>query len=197
LAAKQYGMQLVFADRDHYRDKERIMQENATKEDYWIMEGGYGIQGSIGASEILNVTDTSGYTHILCAVGTGTMLSGLIRAASPQQQLIGISVLKNQLSISDETTALLPDSDRSKSFSILHQYHFGGYAKHPPGLIHFMKETWYRSQVPTDIVYTSKLLFAAKDLIVKGHFPSGSRVLLIHSGGLQGNASLQTGILPF
>lgn len=197
LTAKQYGMQLVFAERSEYRNKEQLIQQYANNDDYPVMEGGYGIPGSVGASEILRVTDTTGYSHILCAVGTGTMLSGLIRAAAPGQQLIGISVLKNQYSISDETIALLGDADLLKNFSILHEYHFGGYAKHPPALINFMKETWHISKIPTDIVYTSKLLYAAKDLVTKSYFPAGSRILVIHSGGLQGNASLQPGILPF
>ena len=197
LAAKQYGMQLVFVNREQYRHKEQLKQAYYREEDYWIMEGGYGIPGSIGASEILACADTTDYTHILCAVGTGTMLSGLVRAAKPGQQLIGISVFKNQHSILDEVTALLSEADQSKKFSILHNYHFGGYAKHPPELIHFMKETWHQSKIPTDIVYTSRLLYAAKELVSKGYFPANSRVLLIHSGGLQGNASLQPGILPF
>jgi 1-aminocyclopropane-1-carboxylate deaminase len=60
-----------------------------------------------------------------------------------------------------------------------------------------MNLLWETESLPTDIVYTSKLLFAAQDLVIKSHFPAGSRVLLIHSGGLQGNASLPAGTLLF
>jgi 1-aminocyclopropane-1-carboxylate deaminase len=61
----------------------------------------------------------------------------------------------------------------------------------------FMNEAWERWQLPTDIVYTSKLLFAIKDLVNKSYFPPGSKILVIHSGGLQGNNSLPPNTLAF
>ncbi len=195
--AIEYGMQLAFIDRKMYRDKEWVIQQNNDPQFYWIMEGGYGDLGSKGAADILKPVDTSGYSHILCAVGTGTMLSGLVRAALPGQQVIGISVLKDHFGLEKEVNALLDEDSKKKKFSIHHHYHFGGYAKHPPELIAFMRETWLQEQLPTDIVYTSKLLFAAKKLIAGDYFPGGARVLLIHSGGLQGNTSLPPNTLPF
>ena len=198
LNAMNYGMELVFVDRTLYRKKEEnIISQNNNANIYWIMEGGYGMLGAKGASDILTVTDTSQYSHILCAVGTGTMMAGLIKTALPQQELIGISVLKNNPEMENEVCSLLNSDENKKPFSILHGYHFGGYAKHPAALIQFMKETWQAEKLPTDIVYTSKLLFAAKDLIAVDQFLPGSRVLLIHSGGLQGNQSLPFNTLPF
>jgi 1-aminocyclopropane-1-carboxylate deaminase len=115
----------------------------------------------------------------------------------PEQNIIGISVLKNNFSLEAEARFLLDEEHKNKSFSINHDYHFGGYAKHPEELIRFMKETWDAEQLPTDIVYTSKLLFAVKDLVLRKTFPPQARILLIHSGGLQGNSSLPPGTLPF
>jgi 1-aminocyclopropane-1-carboxylate deaminase len=195
--ASSYGMNLVFTERELYRDKEKIMHIENKSNFYWVMEGGYGLLGSKGAADILQVANTHNYSHILCAVGTGTMLSGLISASLPGQELIGISVLKNNMALEKEVLSLLNDEDRAKPFSILHDYHFGGYAKHPPELIGFMRNLWEKENLPTDIVYTSKLLFAAKDLVAAHHFPPGARILLIHSGGLQGNSSLPPNTLPF
>ncbi|MEO7530249.1 MAG: pyridoxal-phosphate dependent enzyme [Sediminibacterium sp.] len=195
--AIKYGMQLVFVERDLYRNKQLIIQQNSDSQFYWIMEGGYGKLGSKGAADILKLANTSLYTHILCAAGTGTMLSGLIRSSLPYQELIGISVLKNHTEMENDVRALLSEGENKKHFSIIHDFHFGGYAKHPRELIAFMEDTWSKEKLPTDIVYTAKLLFAAKQLIVAGHFRSGARVLLIHSGGLQGNASLPPNTIPF
>jgi 1-aminocyclopropane-1-carboxylate deaminase len=195
--AMDYGMKIIYVDRETYRHKAFIRERYSDPGYYWVMEGGYGELGSRGAADILRVADTSSYTHILCAVGTGTMLSGLVRAALPEQQVTGISVLKNNAIIEAETRLLLGEEYKSKPFSINHDYHFGGYAKHPESLIHFMKELWDAEKLPTDIVYTSKLLFAAKDLLLKTIFPPRARILLIHSGGLQGNRSLPPGTLPF
>lgn len=197
LDAINYGMNLVFTDRTLYRDKTTIMQSADKHNYYWVMEGGYGQLGSKGAADILRVTDTHDYSHILCAVGTGTMLSGLISASLPGQELIGISVLKDNMALEKEVLSLLNEEDRAKPFSILHDYHFGGYAKHPQELTGFMRDIWEKENLPTDIVYTSKLLFAVKDLMAANRFPTGARILLIHSGGLQGNTSLPPNTLPF
>ena len=195
--AMDYGMQLVFIERNRYRNKELIMKENDDPGYYWIREGGYGNKGATGAADILQSAETSSYSHILCATGTGTMMAGLIKAAKPDQEIMGISVLKNNVSIRDEVLALLAAAEKEKTYSFSHDYSFGGYAKHPEALIRFMLETWQLEQLPTDIVYTAKLLYAVKDLIFHHHFPAGSRLLLIHSGGLQGNESLPLNTLPF
>jgi len=197
LQARDYGMELRFIDRERYRNKAQIMRKWNEPGLYWIMEGGYGERGANGAADMLTIRDTSEYTHILCAVGTGTMMAGLIKSAKSNQEVIGISVLKNHFGLEKEVRQLLSSVENLHRFSLLHGYHFGGYAKHPEELIEFMKDIWLTEKVPTDIVYTSKLLFATKDLIQKNYFPPGSKLLLIHSGGLQGNNSLQPGRLPF
>ncbi|HEY1115531.1 MAG TPA: 1-aminocyclopropane-1-carboxylate deaminase, partial [Chitinophagaceae bacterium] len=91
---------------------------------------------------------------------------------------------------------LLPPALHSR-FTLFHHYHFGGYAKCPPELIHFMNRWFEQTGIPSDFVYTGKLFHAVDDLVGKGYFPPGSRLLVIHSGGLQGNASLPKGPLIF
>ena len=196
LQAQAYGMQFIFVGREAYRDKEAITQQYHQPGWYWIPEGGYGTLGAKGAADILKTADCSAYTHILCATGTGTMMSGLILSAQPHQKIIGISVLKNHLSLEEEIKALLPLASHA-SFECIHGYHFGGYAKHPENLLAFMHELWQHDALPTDIVYTAKLCYAVKDLIAKKQFPVNSKLLLIHSGGLQGNRSLAQGSLPY
>ncbi len=195
--AMDYGMQLVFVERNRYRHKELIILENDNPDYYWIREGGYGLLGAKGAADILSTADTSTFSHMICASGTGTMMAGLIKGCIPGQQVIGISVLKNNFSIEEELKSLLTLEEKERSFSLIHDYHFGGYGKHPEELIQFMRETWQLEELPTDIVYTSKVLFAVKNLIANSYFADGSRLLIIHSGGLQGNCSLPPNTLPF
>jgi 1-aminocyclopropane-1-carboxylate deaminase/D-cysteine desulfhydrase-like pyridoxal-dependent ACC family enzyme len=83
------------------------------------------------------------------------------------------------------------------NFRLLHDYSFGGYAKHNPDLINFMNGFYRKTGIPSDFVYTGKLFFAVTDLVQKDYFPPGSRVLVIHSGGLQGNRSLPEASLLF
>lgn len=194
--AKHYGMQLEFVTRALYNDTDLIKQtfENV----YWVEEGGYGAYGVKGAKEILSFApEVEKYSHIVCAVGTGTMMAGIIEAAQLHQKIIGVSVMKGNYTLLDKVETMLSPADKNKSYSIEHDYHFGGYAKHPPQLIAFMNAMWLQHQLPTDIVYTSKTFFATQDLIKKNIIPAGSNVLMIHSGGLQGNLSLPEKTLDF
>jgi 1-aminocyclopropane-1-carboxylate deaminase len=193
----KYGMELVYVNRDDYRDKELLKHRYHKENWYWINEGGYGLNGMLGAKDILATIDASSYSHIICACGTGTTLAGLVAAALPQQVCIGISALKGNVNLEDDIVELLQDRHHDKKFEVLHDYHFGGYAKHPQLLIDWMNELWEKDRLPTDIVYTSKLIFAVKDLIEKKHFSNNNKLLIIHSGGLQGNRSLPEGTLAF
>ena len=196
-AASNFGMKLIFVSRDDYANKEVLQLNNKFTNCYWIEEGGYSLLGAKGASEILQNVNAKSYTHILCSCGTGTMMAGLVSAALPHQIVIGISALKGHLNLKDDVKKLLPANKLNHPFTILHEYHFGGYAKHPKQLIDWMNELYQQENLPTDIVYTSKLLFAVKDLCGSNYFAANSKLLIIHSGGLQGNLSLPSNTLTF
>ena len=198
--AQAYGMQLEFIGRTHFQEiKNDLLKTNQQTiidkgSIYFIDEGGYGTIGAKGAATILNA-DCKDYTTIIAAVGTGTMLAGLIQAAAPHQNVIGIPILKNEASIEAEIKTLLNDS--TKPFTLVHNFHQGGYAKTNPALIAFMNQLWATEKIPTDIVYTGKLLMAVDSLLKENYFKAGSKILVIHSGGLQGNRSLPLGTLLY
>ena len=195
--AKAYGMELVYLGRTDFQSKKAsILQSSEAMTDfYFIDEGGYGTIGAKGAATILTEQNTVHYDYIICAVGTGTMLAGCINAASPNQKIIGIPVLKNEGSIESEINALIEDKNRT--YTLLHQFHQGGYAKTNPMMLDFMNRLWDTEKIPTDIVYTSKLLFGVEQLIQENYFEKDVSILVIHSGGLQGNRSLPAGSLKF
>jgi 1-aminocyclopropane-1-carboxylate deaminase len=195
--AIQHGMTLYFVSREDFEQTGKIIAENQDPNWAWIPEGGYGITGAEGAKSMLTIKDTSSYDTIICAVGTGTMMAGLIKAAAKHQKVIGLSVLKNNVSIDAEIKALLTVEEVNKSFEMIHDYHFGGYAKHTPALIDFMNDCYKTMELPLDFVYTAKLMYGAKDLANKGKFEPSSKILVIHSGGLQGNRSFKKGTLTF
>ena len=192
--AKETGMQLIFISRENYRQK-KIPEEINSDDYYFINEGGYGIKGTEGAATIIDHCKKENYSHICCAAGTGTMMGGLIKGSASSSRVIGISVLKNNFEVEENVISLI--SEAKRSFTIIHEYHFGGYAKFKPGLIHFMNEFYRLTSIPSDFVYTGKLFYAVHDLIATDYFPPGSRLLVVHSGGLQGNASLNKGTLIF
>jgi 1-aminocyclopropane-1-carboxylate deaminase len=196
LEAKQYGMHLKFLGRNNFQlFKTELLENNVTSNIYFVDEGGYGILGAKGAATILSNELTNNYSHIVCAVGTGTMMAGLINAAKPNQHVIGIPVLKNEATIRNEITNLL--TNKETPFTLLHDYHLGGYAKTNQAQFDFMNQLWATEKIPTDIVYTSKLFMTAESLIINNYFSPTAKILMIHSGGLQGNRSLPAGTLLF
>ncbi len=195
-AAQKFGMQLHFVSRALYDEKQIIQQDFINKNYYWLNEGGYSILGANGVAEMYQWIDES-YTHVASAVGTGTMMAGLIKGALPHQKVVGISVLKGHNNWQTEVENLLDENEKRKQFELISDYHFGGYAKHPKELINWMNELYQNHQLPTDIVYTSKLFYGIFDLIKQNYFPPNSKIIAIHSGGLQGNLSLPQSTFVF
>lgn len=197
-----YGMDLIFCGRGGFQEKkDELLNQanNDTSDTYFIDEGGYGVLGAKGAATIISdsefLNNIQDYDYIVCAVGTGTMIAGIINASQPNQKIIGIPVLKNEGSIKDEIISLLANSN--SKFDLLHQFHQGGYAKTTPEQINFMNRFWENAKIPSDIVYTGKVFYAVEKLLQQNYFKEDSKVLVIHSGGLQGNRSLAKGVLNF
>lgn len=195
--AASFGMELHFLSRELFCKKNNLINEYNISNWLLVNEGGYGILGAEGAATISALFHPNIYTNIICSVGTGTMIAGIIKGANNNQQIIGINALKNNFSIENEIKALLSENDKKKQYLINYDYHFGGYANYTETLINFMNNLWLTESIPTDIVYTGKLLYATNELINKNYFKPESKLLVIHSGGLQGNSSLTNRELLF
>ncbi|MCR9082889.1 MAG: 1-aminocyclopropane-1-carboxylate deaminase/D-cysteine desulfhydrase, partial [Cyclobacteriaceae bacterium] len=113
------------------------------------------------------------------------------------QKILGFSALKGEF-IHQEITDLgkIFEIDLGKQHQIFTDYHFGGYAKYRQSLIDFIWWFYETFGIIIDPIYTGKMLAGIWDLIEKDYFPRGSKILAIHSGGLQGNEgfTFQTGI---
>ena len=119
----------------------------------------------------------------------------LSSAETELMQNAEIILTKNR--VLEKIKALLSPPGEHKLYKIIHDYHFGGYAKHPPKFIQFINSTWQQYQLQTDIVYTAKTFYAVQQMIANNTIREGSNVLMIHSGGLQGNLSLPANTLCF
>ncbi len=200
-AASVYGMELCFLSRWDYDKKKKSAVARSADENesdsLLIPEGGTGMDGISGAEEILSLVSLNRYSHICCAVGTGTTLAGIINSAGDNHKIIGVSVLKGTSGFEPLNTFQVKNSERLNNVQMIHSAHFGGYAKKNQALIDFMNQVFSESGIPTDFVYTGKLFFSIYHMIAEKAFTSGSRILIIHSGGLQGNLSLAPGLLQF
>jgi 1-aminocyclopropane-1-carboxylate deaminase len=200
MACQEYGMKLKFISRLAYDQKEQpaFLKElqSAYKNYLFVPEGGYHPLGAKGAALIMDLIkeDTS---HICCAVGTATTLSGLLKGLKSSQQLIGIPVLKNMHDLPERIDNLTNQKFAPQQLEIMNDYHFGGYAKKTKELIEFMNMLYLKHQLPTDFVYTGKMMFGIINSIQTDYFKKGSKIVCIHTGGLQGNLSLKQGTLVF
>jgi D-cysteine desulfhydrase len=192
-------MQLQFISRARYSNEAAIIPELAAQyPDYYIIpQGGQSHLGVLGAADILQLTQIKSYSHICSAAGTGTMLAGLVHAALPHQQVIGICSLKMPDDENNSLNSFIRPYAGQKQYAIFYDYHFGGYARKTNELISFMNSIYQQHELPTDFVYTGKLLFGVMQLVQNNYFQPGSRILVVHSGGLQGNRSLPPGTLTF
>ncbi len=181
--ARDCGMELEFISRENYRQKNDsalLLHWQKKYGDFYLLpEGGTNDLAIKGCEEILSATDQ--YDFICCAVGTGGTISGLINSAQPHQKIIGFPALKGDFLQED-----IRNFTHNKNWELNTDYHFGGYGKITPELIRFMNDFNAQHQIPLDPIYTGKMVFGVLDLIQKKYFPKGSRILLIHTGGLQG-----------
>ena len=186
--ALDFGMVFEFVGREIYREKtsSKFIQQLAEKfgDFYLIPEGGTNDLAVKGCEEILSATDEK-FDYICCAVGTGGTISGLINCSKSSQQVIGFPALNGDF-LREDICRFVAKSN----WDLIADYHFGGYAKVSEELILFINEFYQKYKIPLDPIYTGKMMFGVMDLIAKNYFPGNSKILVIHTGGLQGIAGM-------
>ena len=190
---RQYGMELQFLSRTEYRKYNQPLFFIEIEKEYpnyiIIPEGGFHPLGAEGASLIMDKVQNKTPTHICLPVGTATTLAGILSSANEDQHVLGFPVLKNMTDINTRIAALIDEKHINK-LDIIDGYHFGGYAKSTKELTTFMNEFYQQYNIPLDFVYTGKMMFGVIEKMKQHYFPRGSRILCLHTGGLQGNVSL-------
>jgi 1-aminocyclopropane-1-carboxylate deaminase len=182
-----HGMNLIFTDRDSYRDKPTLFKLHFADDNnaFFIDEGGASALAAKGCSELIaELSET--YDHIFCACGTGTTAAGIINGLSERKllaQLHGIPVLKNGEFLRAEIDNFL---ESPSAYHLHTEYHFGGYGKVNDELIKFVKQFVAETGILIEPIYTGKMLYALYDLASKNYFKPGSQILAIHTGGIWG-----------
>lgn len=188
--AHTHGMRFHFVSREAYRQKDSADFLDGLQRlfgDYhFLPEGGSNAMGVKGCEEILGNRDAD-FDYICCAVGTGATLAGLANSSGPGQQVLGFKALKGDFLERDIRTFA-----RNRRWKLVNDFHFGGYAKVDRILVDFINGFKRETGIALDPVYTGKMLFGIFALVEQGTLPEGSRVLAIHTGGLQGIKGMNT-----
>ncbi|MCO5247975.1 MAG: pyridoxal-phosphate dependent enzyme [Chitinophagales bacterium] len=183
--ARENKMHLISLSRSLYKSKNLSTLKLQNKEIDWnsymiVPEGGGAENGVVGCKEIIDELDTAcnKYDYIITACGTGTTCAGLAKYSNAE--IVGVSVLKGEDTLSDKVYQLC----KKDNFKIFTNYHHGGYTRKTTQLMTFAKSFTEETQIPLDYVYTSKMVYAFNDLVQKNFFPKGSKIVLLHTGGL-------------
>jgi len=182
--AHDCGMKFVFVLRQTYKLKSSQEYLSELKQNfgpfYLIPEGGTNELAVKGCEEIL-VEEDKKYDFICCATGTGGTVSGIINSSFSHQKIFGFSSLKGDFLKEDIRKFAI-----NTNWDLISNYHFGGYGKVSNKLIEFINEFYIKNAIPLDPIYTGKMVFGVLDLIKEDFFPLNSKILLIHTGGIQG-----------
>ncbi|OIQ38139.1 MAG: 1-aminocyclopropane-1-carboxylate deaminase [Bacteroidetes bacterium MedPE-SWsnd-G1] len=189
--AHDSGMIFHFVSRSDYKlkhSKEFLKGlENKFGTFYNVPEGGTNKFAVKGCEEILD-SYTQKFDTICTAVGTGGTISGLINTAKKHQNVIGFPALKGDFFVKE----IQPYITNKTNWELISDYHFGGYARTSESLIRFINNFKKETNIQLDPIYTGKMVFGIVDLIKKGYFAKGSKILAIHTGGLQGIDGINT-----
>lgn len=188
--AVEHGMRLHFITRGQYQRKEEESVLNTLRETYGafylLPEGGSNVLAVKGCEEILNASDVD-FDIICTAVGTGGTLAGLANAAHNNQLVMGFPALKGDF-LNDSIRKFVARSN----WELVTDYHFGGYAKVTKELVVFINQFRKQTGIPLDPVYTGKMIFGILEMVKGGQFKPHTRILAIHTGGLQGIFGMNT-----
>ena len=199
--AHDCGMQLEFISRTDYKEKneshfiEKLEQKFG--DFFLIPEGGNNILAVKGCSEMLEEVKND-YDYYSVSCGTGTTIAGMSICLDEKKEILGFSALKGGDFLRQDIKNCLLDynnlfdsNHKGLNFDIKTDYHFGGYAKINSELFEFVKTFKENFNIQLDYIYTGKMMFGIYDLIKKRYFNEGSKILAVHTGGIQGNDGIE------
>jgi len=189
--AQDEGMHLKYIDSQKYKalktlSHKEILKMYGEENYYFIPEGGTNALAIKGCAEIVSYLNDQSFDYICVSIGTAGTIAGIIKGLEGSKKVVGFSSLKGNFANSMLENLLTKYDIPHRNYLISNDYHFGGYARHKKPLIEFINTFKKDHQIQLDPIYTGKMLYGIYDLISKDFFPTGSKILAIHTGGLQG-----------
>lgn len=179
--ASEKGMQFRFITRSDYQNKVKLSAQLQTEfpDALIIPEGGNNALAVQGFQHVLG-EQTARFDYICTATGTGGTLAGLSKFAEDHQKILGFAVVK------DASLHQTVENLYGRNNFELVDASFGGYGKLDDEVVSFVNWFYREYKIPLDPIYTGKMMLALFKSIEVGSFEKGSKILAIHTGGLQG-----------
>ena len=183
----QCGMQLQFFARSDYKNKQLLAKTGAINfpNFFQIPDGGSNAEGYKGCKEIAHHIPND-YNFVVCDCGTGVTSSSILSVLPNNQKLIVFSVLKGASYLKDEILSFENNRFKKEQFVFNDDFHFGGFGIYNESILNFIKQFYREFNIKLEQVYSAKMLYGLLELIKQNYFPKSSKILVIHSGGIQG-----------
>ncbi|MBA1274581.1 1-aminocyclopropane-1-carboxylate deaminase/D-cysteine desulfhydrase [Stutzerimonas azotifigens] len=199
---RRFGMELHWLGYDGYRQRHRP--------DFWapwlerhpghypIPEGGGGLAGALGCAGMveqvrgqLGEVGFGEYDGWWLAAGTGTTLAGLAIAEAGQRAVYGALAGPPSHRVAAEIDSLLAQAGQASHPYRLVDASRDGFGRFDETLARFLFETERDSGLPLEPVYTAKALLALRTFLQEGGLERGTRLVFVHTGGLQGRRAAE------
>lgn len=205
-----WGMRLEPLSRSQYRRRHEIdfVQQlvEPLQRCFVIPEGGANEWALAGCADIVTGISQQlpDYDYVCLPCGTGATLAGVTAALAVSEhagnvQVLGFSALKGNKSLVGEVSTMLTDFTGAdiNNWQIIDEFHGGGFAKITPELIAFMQQWYQQTGIALEPLYTGKMLLGLCELVERGFFPAGAKIVAVHTGGMQGIRGMQAKIDKF
>lgn len=202
-AARNQGMKIIPVTRQEYSEKEEPVYLEHLHERFpnthIVPEGGANYFGLNGCMEITKEIEIP-FDTIICACGTGTTLAGIAVSLGENQHVIGFPAIKNGHSLLQAIRSQIGyalfdtewTNDILQKISLQTNYHFGGFAKVSDELKNFRSDFLDQTKIDLDLIYTAKMMYGFIEMVKNNQFSTGQKIVIYHSGGLQGNKGFET-----
>lgn len=163
---------------------------------YMLPEGGGGLPGALGCMclvqqvrEQLPALGWGDYDAWWLAAGTGTTLAGLLLGEAAARPVHAALAVPADHGVEQQVQAIVQAAGQAVGRYHLHDACRGGFARVDDALLAFMQASEVASGIALEPLYTAKALMALRQQVEAGYFARGSRLVFVHTGGLQGRAA--------
>ncbi|MFC4584863.1 1-aminocyclopropane-1-carboxylate deaminase/D-cysteine desulfhydrase [Sphaerisporangium corydalis] len=194
------GMRLTYLDRSAYRAKDgpEVLSRLRGRwgEFYLLPEGGSNAFAVRGCAALPGEVEAQlkgpdgppgagGFDVICCACGTGGTLAGIAWGLAEGRRAVGFPALRGGGFLAGEVTRLQCEAfgAASANWHLECGYHFGGYARRTKELDDFIGDFAARHGLLLDRVYVAKMMYGIFELVAKGAYRPGTRIVVVVTGG--------------